>query len=259
MIVAGCDVGSLSAKVVILKDGDILAYKVIRAKSRPEESARKVMEDVVEQSDISIDAIDYCVGTGYGRNQIPFADAVESEIACHGRGAQWLVPSIRMVLDIGGQDAKAIRLDGDGKVIRYVYNDKCASGTGRFIEIMAEALGVALEDMGEISAQAEEPVTISNQCVVFAETEIISLINDGRKLPDIVGGLHRAMAHRVASLAKGIELEEDIAFTGGVAKNRGMFLALEEALGVTIQQMGSDPQITGALGAALFASEAVAG
>ncbi|MBN2177957.1 MAG: 2-hydroxyglutaryl-CoA dehydratase [Deltaproteobacteria bacterium] len=257
MIVAGCDIGSLSAKAVILKDGGILAYQVIRAKSRPEESAREVMEDVMEQSDISIDSIDYCVGTGYGRNQIPFADAVESEIACHGRGAQWLVPSIRMVLDIGGQDAKAIRLDGAGNVIRYVYNDKCASGTGRFIEIMAEALGVALEDMGEISAQAEEPVTISNQCVVFAETEIISLINDGRKLPDIVGGLHRAMAHRVVSLAKGIELEEDIAFTGGVAKNRGMFSALEEALGVTIKGTGVDPQITGALGAALFASEAV--
>jgi predicted CoA-substrate-specific enzyme activase len=258
MIVAGCDIGSLSAKAVILKDGEILAYQVIRAKSRPEESAREVMEDVMEQSDISIDSIDYCVGTGYGRNQIPFADAVESEIACHGRGVIWLVPSIRMVLDIGGQDAKAIRLDEAGNVIRYVYNDKCASGTGRFIEIMAEVLGVALEDMGEISAQAEEPVTISNQCVVFAETEIISLINEGRKLPDIVGGLHRAMAHRVASLAKGIELEEDISFTGGVAKNRGMFSALEEALGVTIKSPGVDPQITGALGAALFASEALA-
>jgi predicted CoA-substrate-specific enzyme activase len=169
------------------------------------------------------------------------------------------MPDVRMVIDIGGQDAKAIRLDEKGNVIRYAYNDKCASGTGRFLEIMAGALGVDLNDMGEISLQSEKPVTISNQCVVFAETEIISLINEGRDLPDIICGLHRSMAHRVASLAKGIELESEITMTGGVAKNKGMFAALQEALGVTIRKMDTDPQIMGALGAALFARQAAGG
>jgi predicted CoA-substrate-specific enzyme activase len=164
-----------------------------------------------------------------------------------------------MVIDIGGQDAKAIRLDENGNVIRYAYNDKCASGTGRFLEVMAGALGVELEKMGELSFQAKNPVTISNQSVVFAETEIISLINDGRNLADIICGLHRAMAHRVASLAMGIELEKELTITGGVAKNMGMLAALREALGIEIREMDADPQIMGALGAALFAREALQG
>lgn len=256
MIVAGCDVGSLSAKAVIMNNGDVLASHVIFAKPEPEESAREVMGLALEKAGISISDITYCVGTGYGRNSIPFANAVESEIACHGKGAQWLLPHVRMVIDIGGQDAKAIRLDADGHVTRYAYNDKCASGTGRFLEVMAGALGVRLENMGDVSLKSKNPVTISNQCVVFAETEIISLINNGRALGDIVCGLHRAMAHRVASLAKGIELEKDITMTGGVAKNIGMFTALEEALGVRIHKIESDPQIVGALGAAVCARQA---
>ncbi|HDP24379.1 MAG TPA: 2-hydroxyglutaryl-CoA dehydratase [Deltaproteobacteria bacterium] len=259
MYVAGCDVGSLSAKAVIMKDTDIVASRVIYARPEPEESAREVMDAALAQAGITMREIESCVGTGYGRNSIPFAVAVESEIACHGKGARWLIPEVRMVIDIGGQDAKAIRLDEQGNVARYAYNDKCASGTGRFLEIMAGALGVRIEDMGELSFQAKNPVTISNQCVVFAETEIISLINDGRDLSDIMYGLHRAMAHRVASLAKGIELEREITMTGGVAKNIGMFRALEEALGVNLRQMETDPQIIGALGAAVMARELAAG
>jgi (R)-2-hydroxyacyl-CoA dehydratese activating ATPase len=256
MIVSGCDVGSLSAKAVIMNNGDILASHVIFSKPEPEDSAREVMGAALEKAGLSMADIAYCVGTGYGRNSIPFANAVESEIACHGRGAQHLIPDIRMVIDIGGQDAKAIRLDANGNVIRYAYNDKCASGTGRFLEVMAGAMGVRLEDMGDVSHRSKNPVTLSNQCVVFAETEIISLINNGRDLADIVSGLHRAMAHRVASLAKGIELEKTITMTGGVAKNSGMFDALQEALGVKIRKIESDPQIMGALGAAIFARKA---
>jgi len=257
MFVAGCDVGSLSAKAVIMKNGDILASHVIFSKPEPEESARAVMSGTLEKAGISIKDIAHCVGTGYGRNSIPFANAVESEIICHGRGARWLIPQVRMVIDIGGQDAKAIRLDDAGNVIRFAYNDRCASGTGRFLEIMAGAMGIRLEDMGNISLQAKNPVAISNQCVVFAETEIISLINAGKDLSDIVSGLHKAMAHRVAAMAKGIELEKAITMTGGVAKNRGMFSALEEALGTKIMSMDTDPQIIGALGAALTARQAV--
>jgi predicted CoA-substrate-specific enzyme activase len=259
MIVAGCDIGSLSAKSVIMENGDILASHVIFARPEPEESAREVMNAALEKADITMSDIQYSVATGYGRNHVPFVDSAESEIACHGRGAQWIMPEVRMVIDIGGQDAKAIRLDENGVVIRYAYNDKCATGTGRFLEVMAGALGVALEKMGELSSQAKDPVTISNQCVVFAETEIISLINDGRDLSDIVCGLHKAMAHRVVSLAKGIELEKELTITGGVAKNSGMLKALEEALGIEVRKMTADPQIMGALGAALFAREAIAG
>ncbi len=259
MIAAGCDIGSLSAKAVIMDNGNIIASHVIRARPEPEDSAREVMEGALSLAGLAMDDIACCMGTGYGRNSIPFATAVESEIACHGRGARWLLPKVRMVIDIGGQDAKAIRLDDQGGVVRYAYNDKCASGTGRFLEIMAGAMGIPLDDMGNLSAAARSPVTISNQCVVFAETEIISLINDGKDLADIVAGLHRAMAHRVASLARGIELEGEITMTGGVAKNPGMFTALEEALGVKLLKVGVDPQIIGALGAAVMAREMAGG
>ena len=160
-----------------------------------------------------------------------------------------------MVIDIGGQDAKAIRLDDQANVIRYVYNDKCASGTGRFLEVMADALNIDLNNMGEVSLSSQNPISISNQCVIFAETEIVSLVNEGRDIADIINGLHHALAHRVAALAKGIELQDDIVMTGGVAKNKGMFAALEKALGKKIKDLDRDPQINGALGAAIFAAE----
>ncbi len=257
MLTAGCDIGSLSAKAVIMDNGNIISSDVIYAKPEPEESARTVMERALDKAGLSLEDIAYCVGTGYGRNAIPFARSAESEITCHGRAAQWLNPEVRMVIDIGGQDAKAIRVDGTGKVVRYAYNDRCASGTGRFLEVMAGAMGISVDEMGGLSARATDPVLLSNQCVVFAETEIISLLNAGRGLPDIVGGLHRALAHRVASLARSIDLESGITMTGGVAKNQGMFSALEEALGVKLVCLDMDPQIIGAVGAALIARQAV--
>lgn len=255
MITAGCDVGSLSAKAVILKDGKMIASHVLYAGADPADSARRVMDAALEKAGLALADIERCVGAGYGRHSISFADAVESEIACHARGAQWLLPDVRMIIDIGGQDAKAMRVDGRANITRYVYNDKCASGTGRFLEVMAAAMGVSLEVFGELSFQAKKPVSISNQCVVFAETEIISLMNDGVELPDIIAGLHRAMAHRVASLARAIELEPPIVMTGGVAKNRGMFVALSEALGTELRDLNADPQIIGALGAAVMAAD----
>jgi predicted CoA-substrate-specific enzyme activase len=257
MLAAGCDVGSLTAKAVILSEGRVVANAVIRATSRPEESARKVMDMALSQAGLTFQDLAYVIGTGYGRRQIPFVNEVVSEIVCHGKAAQWLMPSIRMVIDVGGQDAKAIRVDGSGSIVRYVYNDKCASGTGRFLEIMAEALEVALEELGELALVSQEPVSISNQCTVFAETEVVSLLNNGKAIADIACGLVRAMAHRIASLAKGIGLEQDITMSGGVAKNQGMFSALEEVLGVEIKRLDGDPQLNGALGAALLAEQAV--
>jgi len=207
MIVAGCDIGSLTAKAVILKDGKVAASAVIRAKTNPEASAREVMDLALGKAGLAMESIAYCVGTGYGRKHIPFVTDVESEIACHGKGAVWQVPSARTVVDIGGQDCKAIKVDANGGVMRYVYNDKCASGTGRFLEIIADALEVKLEDMGGLAAQSKKKLTLSNQCVVFAETEIISLVSEGAEAADIVRALHHAVANRAASLAKSIMVE----------------------------------------------------
>ncbi len=257
MIVAGCDVGSLTAKAVIMKDGEILAWEIIRAGTKPALSAQAVMDKVLTKACLDMKDIAWCVGTGYGRKQIPFANSEESEIACHGRGAVWFAPTVRTVVDIGGQDAKAIKVDAEGNVIRYIYNDKCASGTGRFLEVMADALGIALDDLGELARNATNPVTLSNQCVVFAETEIISLVNEGRDVADIITGLHRALANRAAAMVGSIVAEPEVAMTGGVAKNAGMFSALETALGVPIRMI-EHPQINGAVGAALFARDTAA-
>jgi predicted CoA-substrate-specific enzyme activase len=187
---------------------------------------------------------------------VPFVQRVESEISCHARGARWNLPSVRTVIDIGGQDAKAIQLDETGKVVRYIYNDKCASGTGRFLEVMADAMEVNIQEMGDVGKQAKEKITISNQCVIFAETEVVSLINEGKAVGDIINALHRAMAGRVVSLARSIGVEADVVMTGGVAKNSGVFDALSESLNLPVKTLnGIDPQINGAIGAALLARE----
>lgn len=259
MITAGCDIGSLTAKAVIMDDDKIISQEVIRVKARPEESANAVFQLAVENAGISLSDIKSTVGTGYGKDAISFADTTQSEISCHARGAWWNLPSVRTIIDIGGQDAKAIRIDDKGNVARYIYNDKCAAGTGRFLEVMARAMEVNLADMGDLSAKAKERIRISNQCVIFAETEVVSLINEGREVCDIIRGLHHAMANRVASLAKSIEVHEEVVMTGGVAKNSGMFNALSEGLGVPVKTLPVDPQINGALGAALFAAELAAG
>ncbi len=256
MITAGCDVGSLTAKAVILADGRIAGRSVVRCGTSPEKSAEEAMGAALDQAGIRLDRVSRTVGTGYGRARIPFAQAIESEIACHARGAIWRVPSARTVVDIGGQDAKAIRMAADGRVVQYSYNDKCASGTGRFLEVIAEALEVPLWEMGDIAARSTERLSLSNQCVIFAETEIISLVNEGRETADIINALHHAVARRAASLAKGIGVEQSVVMSGGVARNRGMFAALGEALGCALLEL-DDPQINGALGAALMALDAL--
>ncbi|MBU1172869.1 MAG: 2-hydroxyglutaryl-CoA dehydratase [Proteobacteria bacterium] len=258
MIVAGCDVGSLTAKAVILNDNEIIATAVIRAGTKPEESADKVLDKALERAGLARTDIRFAVGTGYGKERISFVNKSESEISCHAKGAWWCMPSVRMVIDIGGQDAKAIKIDEKGNISRYIYNDKCASGTGRFLEIMADAMGVNLEDMGDLAELSTEQISISNQCVIFAETEVVSLINDRKKPQDIINGLHHAIANRVASLAKSIGVEQDIVMTGGVAKNRGVFQALSKGLGLPVKALEKiDPQLNGALGAALLALEHV--
>ncbi len=258
MIVAGCDVGSLTAKAVIMDENGLVASAVALAKRSPEESARAVMDLALKDAGLAMADIARCVGTGYGRKNISFVNGVESEIACHARGAVWQAPSARTVIDIGGQDCKAIKIDASGAVTRFLYNDKCASGTGRFLEIIAEALEIRLEELGDVSMKSTEKITLSNQCVVFAETEIISLVNDGAEIPDIIRALHNAVANRAAALAKSITVEKDAVMTGGVARNAGMFEALKNALGCDLLHV-DHPQINGAIGASLMALDSVRG
>ncbi|UCD57012.1 MAG: 2-hydroxyglutaryl-CoA dehydratase [Candidatus Hydrogenedentota bacterium] len=255
MIVAGCDVGSLTAEAVIMENGTILGAEIIRVRPRAEQSARDVMDKVLARLDLSHDDIDYCVSTGYGRETIPFARENISEISCHAKGAHWLIPSIRTVVDVGGQDCKAIRVDGEGLLEDFVMNDKCAAGTGRSLELMAEVLGVDITELGPLSLQARSPVSITNQCSIFAEMEILHYLCEEKSIADIAAGINESMARRVKMLVGKVGVKEDIGVTGGVSKNVGVVKSLERMLGKTFLQFPEDPQIVGALGAALFAAE----
>lgn len=255
MIVAGCDVGSLTAEAVIMEDNSIMAYEIIRVRPRPEQSASDVMNKTLEKVGFTLEDVDYCVSTGYGRDRIPFARRNVSEISCHGKGAQWLIPSIRTVVDVGGQDCKVISVDEKGRVLDFVMNEKCAAGTGRFLEIMAKTLGLTIEELGPVSLKSENPVDITSQCSVFTEFETMVLINEGKKIEDIAAGINQAMARRVFALVNRIQVREDIGITGGVAKNVAVVKNLEEIIGLKSVEFPQDPQIMGALGAALFAKD----
>ena len=255
MIVAGCDVGSLTAKAVILRNKTILSTSIMPDKSRPEESAKAVMEDALLKANLTMDDMVYVMGTGYGRKQIPFVNDAKSEISCHAKGANFLLPSVKTVIDIGGQDCKVTKVEKDGKVVRFITNDKCAAGTGRFLEVMAEALGVALEELGNLSKKAKKEQTLASICTVWAQAEVIRLINDGHPVADIGASINDAMANRVALIANTIGIKKDVCMTGGVSKNVGVVKSLESKLNVKIKKPRVDPQLIGALGAALFAHE----
>ena len=259
MIVAGCDVGSLTSKTVILNSRKILSHAVIKSKFKPEESAREVMDIALSQAGLSMDDIGFCVGTGYGRDKIPFVKKSFSEIACHAKGAQWLMPQVRTVIDIGGQDCKAIKVDKEGNIVKFVTNDKCAAGTGRFLEVMAKILGISLDELGTLSRQAKSPLTLASTCTVWAQAEVIHHLNAKKSKADIAAAVNQAMAGRVAILARSVGIEKDVCMTGGVAKNTGVVSALEKQLNVNIRRLRTDPQIVGALGAALFAKQKVEG
>jgi predicted CoA-substrate-specific enzyme activase len=255
MIVAGCDVGSLTAEAVIMKDGSILSSEIIRVRPRPEQSATDVMDKALAQAGLFYKDIEYCVSTGYGREKIVFANNNVSEISCHGKGAQWLLPEVRTVIDVGGQDCKVIRIDESGRLVNFVMNDKCAAGTGRFLEFMAKVLRIGIEELGALSLESQETVTVTNVCSIFAESEVLHYVYEGKRPTDIAAGINRSMAERVNTLVKRVGIEEDICVTGGVAKNIGVVKTLEDLLQVDAQKLPVDPQIVGALGASLFAKE----
>ena len=253
--VAGCDVGSLTSKAVIMKNGKIVADAIIKSRARPGDSAEEVMGEVLDRANLAQKDIVYCIGTGYGRDKISFVDESVSEISCHGKGARWLLPSVETVIDIGGQDCKTMKIDADGNVARFVANDKCASGTGRFLEVMAGVLHVGMDELGKLTARSRSPITLASTCTVWAQADVIKYINSGVPLEDIGAGINTAMAARVAILVNSVKPSGDILMTGGVAKNIGVVSTLEKLLGMKIKKARkADPQMAGAIGAALLAA-----
>ena len=251
---AGIDLGSTMTKVVIMDEGEKICARVeSHTGAEHRRLANKVMEQALAQANLPFSEISYVVATGYGRINVPFADCQITELTCHARGVASLFPFVKTTLDIGGQDAKGLKIK-DGKLIDFVMNDKCAAGTGRFLEVIAKALGLKLEELGSISLKSTNRVNISNTCTIFAQQEVISRLSDGVPLEDIVAGLHEAIASRAVGMLRRLKIEPDVVFTGGVAKNSGVVKAVRENLGSEVL-VPDDPLISGAMGAALVGKE----
>ncbi len=255
-VTAGVDIGSTASKAVVLIDGKTAGQIIGPSSTNPKRTAREIYNSALDHAGVSAADVAYVVGTGYGRTQVEFADKNVSEITCHGRGAHFLCPTARTVIDIGGQDTKAVCIDSEGNLLDFVMNDKCAAGTGRFLEAMARSMELPVEEMGQHYFTGGDPCTITSMCSVFAESEVINLINDGVELPRIVKGLLLSLAVRVSSLARRLGIIEDVVMTGGVAKNKGVYDAIEKKLKIKMKSFGdTDPQLVGALGAALVAAD----
>ena len=255
MYVLGIDSGSTSTNAVIMdQDRKMKAFSVVRTGAKSGESAEKVLEDVLEKAGLSREDISWIVSTGYGRVSIPFADENVTEISCHGKGAHYFNPQIRTILDIGGQDSKAIKLSENGEVKDFVMNDKCAAGTGRFLEMIARTLEVSLDELGAIALTSTEEIEITSMCSVFAESEVISLIANNKEKNDISNGVCTAIAGKAYGLLRRVGLEPGFMMTGGVAKNPGVVRAVEKKLGEKLY-ICEEPEIVGATGAALYALE----
>jgi len=252
MPVAGIDIGAGTAKAVILDNEEIIAYSIIPVSGDINKAVEGVITEALDKAGLSSHSLDYVVSTGWGRDAVSFADKSTTEIICHASGVHFLIPQARTIVDIGAQDSKVIRVNDKGKVIDFVMNDKCAAGTGRFLEVMAQVLGLRLDEMGPMSLTSKNLCNISSTCTVFAETEVVSLRAQGKAIEDLIAGIHRSIARRVVIMASGINLEQETVFTGGVAKNIGVQKALEE-VGDLKCIVPAEPQVTGALGAALIA------
>ncbi|MCL6612853.1 MAG: benzoyl-CoA reductase, bzd-type, subunit Q [Peptococcaceae bacterium] len=257
IVAAGVDVGSVSTQAVIMTDGELYAFASIRTGSDSSGSAFSAISRAMENTGLKLGNIHCTVGTGYGRVNIPFAHKTVTEISCHARGAIFMYgPTVRTVLDMGGQDCKAIRCDGKGRVVSFLMNDKCAAGTGRGMEVFADMLAVPVEEVGEMSLRVdEEPEPVSSTCVVFAKTEAAGLIRAGWSREKVLAAYCSAVARRVAALLERNGVEKDFAITGGIAKNAGVVSRLEKELGLQALKPRHDTQIAGAVGAAVFAGE----
>jgi predicted CoA-substrate-specific enzyme activase len=249
------DIGSMTAKCVLIRGEEMLSSAIIPTGADPGKAGRAVFDEALRAVGLEEAAISRRVGTGYGRVSLDMFDLTVTELSCHGRGVNWLDANIEGLIDIGGQDSKAIRLKPDGTILDFILNDRCAAGTGRFIEAMASALKIDFKEIGDICTEAKVPCAINSTCVVFAESEIISLVAAGNSRADIAAGLMESIARRVGTMARRLGLGRNLAFVGGGAKNPGLRMALEEFLGAPFIPISGDPQLTGALGAALIAAD----
>ncbi len=252
---AGIDIGSRMTKVVVMDETETTVVSLF-GETGPEhrQLAHEVMAEALARARLPFEDMTYIVATGYGRINVPFADKQITEITCHARGVGSLIPTARTVIDIGGQDSKGIKLK-NGRAVDFVMNDKCAAGTGRFIEVIAESLGVRLEDMGRLSLSAERVAPISSICTVFTEQEVISQLAKGAPVGELIAGIHEAIAARVYHMVARLKIEKDVVLTGGGAMNIGLISALEQKLGYPAI-IPPEPLLTGAIGAALLAKEA---
>ncbi len=252
---AGVDVGSTQTKAVILDEARrIVARSLIPTGANVSRAGENAFLKCCEEAGLPREAIGYVVGTGYGRYKVTFGDAQITEITCHARGAQTLFPGTRTVIDMGGQDTKAIKVGPDGSVLDFAMNDKCAAGTGRFLSAAADVTGMSLDEIGPISLQAKSPVRLTSVCTVFVESDIMSYLAQRKTVEDILGGVHKAIATRTMSLVRRVGVEDEVTFTGGVSRNVGMVRGLEEVLGRPMN-VSDEGHYIGALGAALFALE----
>jgi len=255
ILTAGVDIGSVGSKATIMVDGELYAFAVMRTGGVSEDTAIKVTSWALEGTGLDVGKLHYVVGTGYGRVNVPFAKKTITEIACHARGAHYIYgPTVRTVLDIGGQDCKAIRCDEKGKVLSFLMNDKCAAGTGRGLEVFADLISVPIQDLGKVSLNVDqEPPLVSNTCVIFAKAESLALLRQGWTKEKVAAAYHAAMADRIVDLLTRVGIEKDFVITGGVAKNMGIVQRLERILKIKSLEPKMDPILAGALGAGLFA------
>ena len=254
----GCDAGSTYTKCVIIdENGKILAAVTKRSRINPVLSAKDALDEAVSQVDglNSAEELTYLIGTGYGRNKVPFADENISEISCHAMGVHVTDPSVKAIIDIGGQDVKGIAIDTDGTVLNFAMNDKCAAGTGRFFESMARAFEMSLDEFSNLSLTAKNVIPITAQCAVFAESEVISLVGEGKPMEEIAAGIQLSVAKRCFVMAKKAGAADSVTLTGGCAKNEGLKKAIEKVLKINAVDLPTDPQLMGALGAAEYARQ----
>jgi len=255
MLTCGVDIGARTIDIALFDGAQILESRVVDTGAFPRKNAMDAFENILQTAGVTRSDIERTVATGYGRNYFDEADRAATEILCHARGVAYLIPSVRTIIDIGGQDSKMIEVGEGGKVLNFAMNDRCAAGTGKFIEIVANTLNIQLEETGKAVQGVTEICEISSMCAVFAESEIIGLLHKGVSPEVILRGVFRSVARRTLGMAGKVGLRNDIIFTGGVARNEGVLQALKQEIGNDNIKVPPEPQITGALGAAIIAME----
>ncbi|MBN1188251.1 MAG: 4Fe-4S binding protein [Dehalococcoidales bacterium] len=258
MYTAGIDIGSRASKAVLLKDGEMVSSYIGDTGAESVVTSRETIAKTLEGTGVKLEDISYVVATGYGRVLVPFANENISEISCHARGINYSFPSVRTILDMGGQDCKAISVDGEGRVTNFVMNDKCAGGTGRFLEMIADVLGVPLTEIGDMALESKDGIPFNTICAVFARSEAVAYLRKGVSKSDILSGLNEAISVRCLNLLKKVSIQKEFSISGGIAKNRGMVAKIADKVGMQ-PLLADDPQLAGCLGAALFARDRAEG